>query len=72
MFEFFTYQRILALTVLAAAYWVILILYRVGRGGMIKRVDFWQANWKIGLFWFVTIAIVAGGWYLFHKYGLVE
>ena len=72
MLEFFTYERILALAVLAAAYWVVLILYRVSRGGVIKKVDFWKANWKIGLFWFAIIVIVAGGWYLLHKYGLIE
>lgn len=72
MFEFFTYKRILALAVLAVAYWVVLILYRVGKGGVVKRVDFWKSNWKIGLFWFVAVAIVAVVWYLLNKYGLVE
>lgn len=72
MLEFFTYKRVLALAVLAVAYWVVLILYRVGKGGVVKRVDFWKSNWKIGLFWFVAVAIVAVVWYLLDKYGLVE
>lgn len=72
MLEFFTYKRILALAVLAAAYWVVLIFYRVGKGGVVKRVDFWKSNWKIVLFWFVAVAIVAVVWYLLNKYGLVE
>ncbi len=70
--EFFTYKRVLALAVLAVVYWIVLILYRVGKGGAVKRVDFWKSNWKIGLFWFVTVAVVAGVWYLLNKYGLVE
>jgi hypothetical protein len=72
MLEFFTYERVLVLVVLAVVSWIILILYRVGRGGVIKKIDFWRASWKIVLFWLVVLAVVAGVSYLLHKYGLIE
>ncbi len=72
MLEYFTYKRILALAVLACIVWVALILYRVGRGEIIKKVDFWKSKWKIVLFWMVVALILLTALYFLNKWGLLE
>lgn len=66
------YRRVLAVISIIILGWIALILYRVGRGGAIKRVDFWKAKWKIVLFWMIVAAIVIVAWYLLNKYGILD
>lgn len=72
MLEIFTYKRILALAVLAAAAWIGMILYRVGREDVIKKIDFLKSKWKIVLFWFVIAALAVFGFYVVNKLGLLN
>jgi len=72
MFDFLTYKRIIALVVLALIVWVAIILYRVGREGVIKRIDFWKSKWKIVLFWIVIAAVAGVVLYYLNKYGFLE
>jgi len=65
----FDYRGVIAAVVAAVIIWIVIILYRVLRGGAIKRVDFWKSQWKIVLFWFVVALIAAAVWYLGVKYG---
>ena len=72
MLEFFTYKRTLALVVLICAFWVVVILYRVGKGEGIKKVDFWRSKWKIVLFWFIIAALALVVLYVLVSLGLLE
>lgn len=72
MLEFFTYKRILALVILICAFWVVLIIYRVGRGEIIKKIDFWKSKWKIVLFWFVVAVIGVFVLYLLSELGFSD
>ncbi|MBT5337836.1 hypothetical protein HN858_03925 [Candidatus Falkowbacteria bacterium] len=72
MLEFFTYKRTLALVVLICAFWVVVILYRVGKGEVIKKVDFWRSKWKIVLFWFIIAALALVVLYVLVSLGLLE
>lgn len=65
------YDYLIAVIVLILAFWVGLILYRVGREGVIKKIDFWRAKWKIVLFWIVIAALVLLGLYLLNHYNLL-
>jgi len=65
----FDYRGIIAAAVVAVVIWIAVILYRFGRGGAIKRVDFWKSQWKIGLFWFVVAMVAAVVWYVGNQYG---
>lgn len=66
------YRGVLAVVIIIILSWIALILYRVARGGAIKRVDFWKAKWKIVLFWMIIAAIVIVIWYLLNKYGILD
>jgi len=65
----FDYRGIIAAAVAAVIIWIATILYRVARGGAIKRVDFWKSQWKITLFWFVVALVAVIIWYLGNRYG---
>lgn len=72
MFNFITYPRIFALIIIVIALWILLILYRVFREPAIKKVDFYQAHWKIVLFWLVIAALAIGIMYLTRYYDFAE
>lgn len=65
----FEYRGIIAAAVIAVVIWIAIILFRLARGGAVKRVDFWKSQWKIVLFWFVAAVVVAAAWYVGNKYG---
>lgn len=64
------YEYLIAVVVVILAFWVSLILYRVGREKVIKNVDFWRSKWKIVLFWFVILVLVLLVLYLMNRYNL--
>ena len=64
------YEYLIAIVVLALAFWVGLIFYRVGREKVIKNIDFWRSKWKIVLFWFVILVVVLLALYLINRYDL--
>lgn len=64
------YDYLIAIIILVLLVWVGIIFYRVGREGVIKKIDFWRAKWKIVLFWMIIAAIVFLGLYLMNKYNL--
>ena len=64
------YDYLIAIIILVLGAWAGLILYRVGREGVIKKIDFWRAKWKIVLFWFVIAVVVGIGIYFMSKYDL--
>ena len=66
------YKRILAIAVLVAAYGIGLILYRVGRGELVQKVDWWKSKWKIALFWFVIALLAMAALYVLDRFGLLE
>jgi uncharacterized membrane protein len=66
------YKRILAIAVLVAAYGIGLILYRVGRGELVQKVDWWKSKWKIALFWFVIALLALAALYVLDRFGLLE
>ncbi|HMB26226.1 MAG TPA: hypothetical protein VKP03_02310 [Patescibacteria group bacterium] len=70
--DFFDYKKILALVILAILVWIGIVLYRVGREGLIKRVDFWKSKWKIVLFWMIVAVVVLIGWYYLDKFGVLD
>lgn len=72
MADFFSDKMILSLIVLICVFWVGLILYRVGRGELIQKVDFWKSKWKIVLFWFIVAAIAILVLYVLDKFGLLD
>ncbi len=72
MLESFTYKRILALVILALIAWIVMVLYRVGREGVIKNIDFLKSKWKIVLFWFVVAALAVVVLYVMNKLGLLN
>ena len=72
MLEYFTYKRTLALVVLICAFWAVVIFYRVGKGEVIKKVDFWKSKWKIVLFWIIVAAFALLVLYVLVSLGLLE
>lgn len=66
------YKRILAVVALVAAYGVGLVLYRVGRGEIIQKIDWWKSKWKIVLFWIVIALLALAVLYALDKLGLLE
>ncbi|MBI5076855.1 hypothetical protein HZB94_00535 [Candidatus Falkowbacteria bacterium] len=66
------YKKILAGAALVVAYWVGLILYRVYRGEIIQKVDWWKSKWKIVLFWIVIALLALLVIYSLDKFGLLE
>lgn len=72
MSNIFTYDRIIALAILTVIYWVILILYRVGKGEVVQKVDYWKSRWKIILWWLVIVVIGFAVLYLFDWLGIIN
>jgi len=71
MFEL-DYKKMIAVIVIILAVWVIVIFYRVGREGVIRKLDYWRARWKIVLFWFVVAVVAVLASYYLHKYGVLK
>jgi hypothetical protein len=67
-----SYEEFIALVIAIVIAWIIIVFYRVGREGVIKKLDFWRAKWKIVLFWFVILAIVISIMVLFKRYDVME
>ena len=72
MRDWFTYRHLIAYAIIIGAVWIGVILYRVGRGDLIRRIDFWKSKWKIVLFWIVIVAIIIVAWYFLDRYELLE
>lgn len=70
MLQYFTYERIIAAVIVIAVAWIILILFRVARGKVIRKADFLRSNWKIVLFWMIVATIVIAVLYFKKKWGM--
>jgi len=65
-----TYEYTIAIVVIAVVFWTGLIIYRVGREKVIKNVDFWRSKWKIVMFWFIILAVIALALYVINHFNL--